>query len=126
VGSQPDADDETTRDREDVVSDMNDLLEDVRTDLTDGADLALAAQLIGDALQRRIRRINRSLRHLESRADELDGDDRALRERIGTMRERTRRFETEMTALARRLDADASSFEDDLNDLADGLDGLLD
>jgi DNA anti-recombination protein RmuC len=112
--------------REDVVAEMSDLLEDVRADLVDGADLALAAQLIGDVLHRRIRRIHRSLRALERRADELDaGEDHPLRERIASMRARTHRFEAETQALAKQLDQGATAFEHELGEMTDGLGDLL-
>lgn len=101
-------------------------LEQVRFDLTDGQDLALAARLVGDAVARRARRARETLGRL---GEALDDDDNrvkiekdVLRERIESLEKRTAAFEQEMREFARRLSENSERYEDDLGQLAGELD----
>jgi hypothetical protein len=109
------------------TSDLHALLEEVRADLTDGQDLALAAQLVSDALNRRVRRVRRTLRDLRTYLAEHDGADvEEVIGRIDTLTRRTAEFEAQMRLLANRVGETAAGFEDELSDAADAVEESLD
>lgn len=93
--------------------DAADHLSEIRTELTDGRDLSLAAQLVSDVLARRVRRVVRSLDALEELLDELDGEE--LADHVETLRRRTTTFREETEVLAERLARSTDAFEDDVS-----------
>lgn len=102
------------------------MLDQLREDLTDGQDLALAARLVGDALTRRMRRARETLAHLEQMVEGgrgafgLEPDE--LASRIRVLQERTVDFEREMRSLADRLTDGAESYEHELGGLIANID----
>lgn len=104
-------------------------LEQVRQDLTDGHDLALAAQLIADALVRRVRRARRMLDEVEQRlppTEERDESDVRVVAQVEILRDRTAGFEREMGRLSTRIERTMASYEAELQDLADTMGGRSD
>lgn len=103
----------------------DEVLDSVRRDLTDGQDLALAAQLIADALVRRVRRARRTLDTVELRLRDGDPEaagDAKVRRHVDLLRERTSGFEREMRRLSDRLERTMAAYEDELQQLADEVD----
>lgn len=102
------------------------MLDELREDLTDGQDLALAARLVGDALGRRVRRARETLRHLNRLADRGDGafglEPDELAQRLALLEDRTADFEDEMRALAERMTSMAEGYEQELRRLAERTD----
>lgn len=105
---------------------MEPVLDELRDDLTDGQDLALAAQLVGDVLARRARRARETLGRLSELVDEQAGafglTSDELEARVRTLTDRTGDFEREMRRLATRLKEAAEDYEDELVGLFDDLD----
>lgn len=94
------------------------LLADVRDDLTDGQDLALASQLVSDVLVRRVRRSRQQLDTITDALDDQDADYDALIERIEQLRRRTDEFEEQMRGLAERMRELTDGYESELTHLA--------
>ena len=96
--------------------DLEEFVDEVRRDLADGDDLAMAMTLIGDALQRRVRRVRRSLdvaaRHdseeFERVADQvrhtLDRYETALEQGRAELEHVIKEFQSELDDSAERLD----------------------
>lgn len=78
-------------------------VDDLRRDLLDGDDLALAMTLIGDVLQRRLVRVRRSLPNVAGDADE------GLLRRIGTTLDR---YESEFKTNHDRMQEVIASFQE--------------
>lgn len=99
--------------------DDQDVLDNLKRDLQDGDDLATAVSLVSDAVQRRIRRVQRSL-------DLLDPDDRgaqAVRRRLSSVLDRYQQaLDTQSASL--RLIVD--EYQPALNDLADRFESEAD
>lgn len=108
----------TERDVEEVVVGR---LRDLQVDLGDGDDLAMAIQLIGDALHRRIRRVKRSLRELHSLTD--DPQLEHLTSRVhGTLA----RYQEDLNASHKQLREVIQSFQEDLQQSAAAIEKQLD
>lgn len=96
------------------MGDEEHLLEDLRRDLQDGDDLSMAVSLVSDAVQRRVRRVRRSL-------DLLDPDDagsEALRRRLQMVLDR---YQSALDLQSDGLERIIDDFQPTLADLADEL-----
>lgn len=93
-------------------------LSDIRSDLTDGEDLALAVRLITDALSRRMLRARRLLDEVEDQ----EAVDEGTRGQLDDLRRRADEVEGELGRLSERFSGLLRGFEAELAGLADELD----
>lgn len=91
-------------------------LRDLRQDLLDGDDLALALNLVKDSLHRRLRRIERSLLNVP-----LDGDGDARQYVVARIEATLERHRAAMEDESARLSDHIESFQEQLVDAADLL-----
>lgn len=102
------------------------MLSELRDELVDGQDLALAIRLVGDVFGRRVKRAQSTLTRLEDLA--ADGGsafgltDEQLVKRIEILKNRTADFEIEMRRLSDLLATLAHGYDRELTELVDEVD----
>lgn len=89
-------------------------LEDLKRDLQDGDDLATAVTLVSDAVQRRVRRVRRSL-------DLLDPDDDATRAVTARLTVVLARYQQALDAQSTALEQIVDEYQPELAGLAERL-----
>lgn len=93
---------------------QDELVSELRRDLQDGDDLAQAARLVSDAVERRIRRIQRSM-------DMVDDDTApALQRRLETLVER---YRVSLSSQSDALKVIIEEYQPRLAELAEELEG---